>query len=130
MSETAPATDNGHTWNLGPLETKVMEALWSHGALGVRQVIDQLGEPLAYTTIATVLGNLQRKELVQPERTGRSVQYRPRISRGEHGARLLQQALLGTQDREASILHFVESMADEDAQLLRDYLDQRPRGGP
>src|SRR5699024_2867854 len=40
---------------LGALEAQVMDVLWDHGTLTVREVIDHLGGAPAYTTIATVL---------------------------------------------------------------------------
>src|SRR5690606_22822021 len=64
-----------HTMRLGPLEIQVMEVLWSEKSATIRQVITILGQNHAYTTIATVLGNLERKTLVHPLRGhGRTVQ--------------------------------------------------------
>ncbi|MFD0560076.1 putative transcriptional regulator [Stackebrandtia endophytica] len=110
---------------LGTLEQQVMDVLWDHGPLTIRQVITQLTAEPAYTTIATVLSNLERKELVTSERVGRSVHYSARHSRERHAARLMEQALATSKDRAASILHFVDAIGPDDAQLLRDYLTQR-----
>src|SRR5690606_5074104 len=78
---------------LGPLEQQVMEQLWERGELTVRELISQLGDRHAYTTIATVLTNLDRKGLVAHRRVGRSAHYGPRLSRAEHAARLMGEAL-------------------------------------
>ena len=112
---------------LGALEAQVMEVLWDEPDLSVREVIDRLGGSPAYTTIATVLTNLNRKQLVVPQRSGHSTRYRPTVSRVEHAAAVMGHALEASKDREASILHFVETMSPGDLDLLRGYLDQQAR---
>ena len=88
----------------------------------IRDIINALPEPLAYTTIATVLSNLQRKCLVNATREGRSALYGASSSREQHTASLMTHALRSSPDRSASMLHFVESMDSDDAALLRDFL--------
>lgn len=114
---------------LGALEQQVMDALWDHGPHTVREIIERLDGRPAYTTIATVFGNLERKQLVTATRDGRSVRYAARHTRHEHAARLMRHALAASGDRAASILHFIDTIAPSDLQLLRDYLDERD-GGP
>jgi predicted transcriptional regulator len=48
---------------LGPLETEVMEVLWSDGECHVRHVVQRLGRPIAYTTVMTTLDRLFKKNL-------------------------------------------------------------------
>lgn len=110
---------------LGALEAQVMDVLWDHGPGTVREVIGHLPSDPAYTTIATVLTNLDRKGLLTITREKRSTRYSARLSRHEHAATLMEQALDSSRDRAASILHFVDSMPDDDLALLRDYLNRR-----
>jgi len=112
---------------LGSLEQHVMDALWDGGPLSIRDVITRLGEKHAYTTIATVLGNLDRKELVVSEREGRAVKYAARCTREQHTARLMEVALDTSRDRATAILHFVDSIDPHDLKLLRDYLAQQDK---
>ena len=109
---------------LGSLEQQVMDVLWDNGASSVREIIDALPAANAYTTIATVLRNLERKKLVSAQRRRRSVHYSARTSRDEHAANLMNQALASSKDRAASILHFVDTISDDDADLLRRYLER------
>lgn len=102
-----------------------MDLLWEEAGLTVRELIDRLGGTSAYTTIATVLTNLSRKELVTAERSGHSTRYRPALSRAEHTAAVMGYALDASKDRAASILHFVDTMPAGDLDLLREYLDQQ-----
>ena len=114
---------------LGALESQVMDLLWDEGPLTVRQIIEASDNVPAYTTIATVLTNLERKHLVQRDRQGRSVFHTPSISREEHAATLMQKALVNGGDRAASILHFVEGIGAEDVELLRSYLNSKDGRG-
>ncbi|MGO1409829.1 BlaI/MecI/CopY family transcriptional regulator [Microbacterium sp.] len=122
MSEESPSEQPCGPLRLGSLEQQVMDALWDDGALTIRDVITGLGANHAYTTIATVLANLERKQLVAPQRQGRSVKYVARCTRERHAARLMEEALATSHDRAAAILHFVDTIDPGDLQLLRNYL--------
>ncbi len=109
---------------LGALEQQVMELLWTHGASTIRELIGRLPQEPAYTTISTVLRNLDRKQMVVPVRERNAVRYRPRRSRDEHAAVLMEHAWSTSEDRRTSILHFVGGMDPDDLALLRDHLER------
>ncbi|WP_407317258.1 BlaI/MecI/CopY family transcriptional regulator [Isoptericola halotolerans] len=115
---------------LGALEARVMDVLWDCGGCSIRHVIDRLDGRPAYTTIATVLGNLERKGFVEHVRQGRAARYLPVSSREEHAAQVMGHVLESGGDRAASILHFVESMPESDRTLLRDYLTRQEGADP
>ncbi|MFK4760133.1 BlaI/MecI/CopY family transcriptional regulator [Microbacterium sp. ZW T5_45] len=121
--------ERGGPLRLGTLEQQVMDVLWDQAPVSIRELIDSLGGTHAYTTIATVLGNLERKRLVRPEKEGRSVRYAPRCTREMHAARLMEQALSTSNDRATSILHFIHAIDPRDVQLLREYLAGREDDG-
>lgn len=66
---------------LTPLELQIMQALWDEGPGTVAEVQARLTQPLAYTTVQTMLGVLLRKQRVRREMAGRAFVYRPAISR-------------------------------------------------
>src|SRR3954466_14732359 len=68
---------------LGPLEIATMEILWSRGESAVRDVVDRLERPLAYTTIMTTLDRLYKKGLLARRKFERAFLYTPRLSRVE-----------------------------------------------
>ena len=109
---------------LGTLEAQVMDRVWDRPGVTVRDVIEDLSGRPAYTTIATVLTNLERKQLVRRSRNGRHTVYHPVTSREEHAATAMTTALESSRDHAASILHFVQSMPEGDRALLRQYLAQ------
>lgn len=102
-----------------------MDVLWDRGGVTVRQIIDDLPSTPAYTTIATVLRNLERKELVRSRRKGRFVIHLARMTRQEYAAAAMDHALAASGDRAASILHFVGALPAQDRSLLRRYLAQQ-----
>lgn len=114
---------------LGPLESQVLDVLWQDGACTIRQIINSLERELAYTTIATVLGNLERKGLVEPLRgSGKSVKYQAAVGREQHTATVMTHALETGGDRAASMRFFVQSMSAEEIELLRGFLDSSGQG--
>src|SRR5450631_2261059 len=68
---------------LGPLEVTVMEVLWERGKSNVRDVVDRLGRPLAYTTVMTTLDRLFKKGLLARQKADRAFVYIPALSRAE-----------------------------------------------
>ena len=68
-------------WGLGHLEISVMEILWDRGESCVRDVVQRLKRPLAYTTVMTTLDRLFKKGLLNRHRPERAFLYSPRLSR-------------------------------------------------
>lgn len=71
---------------LGSLELAVLRALWAGAPATVRATLERVNErrtePLAYTSVMTVLDRLHDKDLVVRERRGRAWAYTP-VSDGE-----------------------------------------------
>ena len=110
---------------LGQLEAAVMQRLWAADRpVSTREVLEDLQRDrnIAYTTVMTVLDNLHGKGLVGREKQGRAYLYSATVSREEHTAGLLDQVLAQSQDRGATLLHFVGQMSDEDLAELRTAL--------
>lgn len=110
--------------SLGELERAVMNVLWeSDRDMTAREVQDQLADrDLVTTTVLTVLGRLERKQLVRRIRDGRAHHYRPVASREDHVAELMTDALDDASDRGAALARFLGSMSEEERSRLRDLL--------
>ena len=64
------------------LELQIMEVLWRIGAGTVQEVQNSIsGEPLAYTTVQTMLNILHRKGRVKRKLAGKAYTYSPILSR-------------------------------------------------
>jgi predicted transcriptional regulator len=113
---------------LGDLEAAVMSVLWDAAEpMKVRDVLERLdtGRQLAYTTVMTVLDNLHRKHWVQRELHGKAYLYQAAYSREEASARALREVLDSSQDPNAVLTHFIESVSDEETDLLRNALRKK-----
>ena len=56
-------------------EADVMQVLWEHGPSVVAEVRERLSDPLAYTTVLTVLRTLEAKGYVGHDEEGRGHRY-------------------------------------------------------
>lgn len=65
-------------------ELELMDVLWQRGEGTVQEVCDQLGRPLAYTTVMTTLRLLHaKKKVLKRVKRGRAHVYQPVVSREE-----------------------------------------------
>lgn len=107
--------------SLGERELDVMAVLWELGSGTVTEVLEHLGAPLAYTTVLTVLRNLENKEYVTREEEGRAHRYFPRVA--QHAAQKNALSRLVTQlfggSPEALIARLVEQHDVSPEELAR-----------
>ena len=78
---------------LGPLEDKLLRALWSRGHATVRELIEDSAVDGAYTTIETTLDRLYRKDLLARSRQGRAFRYGPKRSEAELNQKIVAEGL-------------------------------------
>lgn len=69
----------------GDRELDVMSILWETGSATVAEVRDRLPAELAYTTVLTILRNLEAKGFVRHEGEGKAHRYFPRLARQAAG---------------------------------------------
>lgn len=77
---------------LGPLESQVIEVLWSAGECTVREVMKRLPTRSAYTTVMTTLVRLFRKGLLERRSVERKFLYSPRMTREQLQRRIATDA--------------------------------------
>jgi BlaI family transcriptional regulator, penicillinase repressor len=65
---------------LGDRELDVMSLLWEHGSGTVSEMREWLPVDLAYTTVLTILRNLESKGFVRHETAGKAHRYFPRVA--------------------------------------------------
>jgi len=108
---------------LGPLEWRVLEALWTRSAsASVRDLQPEFRE-IAYTTLMTTLDRLFRKGVLDRSKQGRAFFYQPRLTRQEfesgRAADALRVALEGNSAELSPLLSFfVRAVGDRDRELL------------
>jgi BlaI family penicillinase repressor len=65
--------------SLGDRELDVMTVLWQHSSGTVTEVLEALNTSLAYTTVLTILRNLEAKGFVSRQEEGRAHRYFPKV---------------------------------------------------
>ena len=115
---------------LSRVELRIMEALWSQGALSVREILESLPARRrpAYTTVQTTVYRLEaKKALRRKKKVGSALIFEAVISRDTAQTRLVDELLdLFGGETQPLMSHLVRtgrlSMADveEARQLLRD----------
>lgn len=80
---------------LTPLESLIMDSLWTMPQSTVRQVQERLqaSKPMAYNTVLTMMRILRDKGFLESEREGRTDVYRAVIGRKQVGKRSLNEVL-------------------------------------
>src|SRR6186997_1442292 len=95
---------------VGERELDVMAVLWELGSGTVTEVRDKLPVDLAYTTVLTILRNLEEKEFVTHKAEGRAHRYFPKVARNAAQrtvvARLVDKLFQGSSEQ--LIAHLVE----------------------
>jgi BlaI family transcriptional regulator, penicillinase repressor len=65
-------------------ELELMDVIWQRGEATVQEVCDQIGRPLAYTTVMTTLRLLHsKKKVLKRVKRGRAHVYQPLVTREE-----------------------------------------------
>ncbi len=111
---------------LGPLEERLLEALWERGHATVRDLLNGDGacQDLAYTTVMTTLDRLFKKKLLSREAEGRAFRYTPRVTREELHREVAGEAFRQLMDASPAsslpLSYLVEILTERDTQLLDD----------
>lgn len=116
----------------GELEAVIMDRIWNREATDsttVRDVFDELAaeRDIAYTTVMSTMDNLHGKGWLARERDGKAYRYWPTLSREEHSARLMREALEGGGQPDLVLSHFVDQMSAEESAGLRAALRRLSR---
>jgi predicted transcriptional regulator len=114
----------------GELEAVVMERIWDRdGTTTVREIFDELAveREIAYTTVMSTMDNLHTKGWLARERDGKAYRYWPTLTREQHSAQLMRDALDGGGRSDLVLTHFLEQISPEESARLRDALQRLAR---
>ena len=111
---------------LGPLEQRLLEALWARGSATVRELLEDGHQDLAYTTVMTTLDRLFKKNVLTREPERRAFRYTARFTRQElhreAAGDALRRLLDASPGRALPLSYLVEILTEHDSQLLDDLL--------
>lgn len=119
---------------VGERELDVMAVLWELGSGTVTEVRDKLPVDLAYTTVLTILRNLEEKEFVTHKSEGRAYRYFPKVARNAAQrtvvARLVDKLFQGSPEQLIAHLVEGESLTADELKRLRAQLAVQAERAP
>lgn len=109
---------------LGERELDVISVLWEMGSGTVAEVRERLSTPLAYTTVLTILRNLEAKKFVRHTGDGKAHRYHPVLKRSQVGRSMLKRLITtvfqGSPDQLMTHLVSAHELSPEELARLRD----------
>ena len=114
----------------GELEAVVMDRIWNRDeTTTVREIFDELAaeREIAYTTVMSTMDNLHTKGWLARERDGKAYRYWPALTREQHSAQLMREALDGGGRSDLVLTHFLEQISPEESARLREALQRLAR---
>lgn len=109
----------------GALEHDIMTVLWTADSpLQAGDINARLGSELAYTSVATVLGRLHSKGLVERTESGRAFAYRAAIDESQLAVRRIGEVLSSASDKAQVLAGFLGSLSKKDIKALRAMLGE------
>lgn len=66
------------------VEEETMQAVWRTGEGNIKTFMEKLDEPAPYTTIASVIKNLEKKGYLSSRLVGNAYLYKPDVSEAEY----------------------------------------------
>ena len=112
-----------------PRELDVMSILWDLGSATVAEVQERIGDPLAYTTVLSVLRTLKDKGFVRHEAEGRAHRYYALMDWTAAGRqelrRLVKKVFKGSPELLLVQLVSDRGMDERELRRLRQLVDER-----
>jgi predicted transcriptional regulator len=125
MSDRSRPTRSHLDTVFGPLETRVLNVLWSRSSAACVRDLQPDFPGVAYTTLMTTLDRLFRKGVLLRSKSGRAFFYQPRSSQDELRTQLAGSAFATMLPGNASAVRpilsqFVDAVGERDLGLLDD----------
>lgn len=121
------------TISLGAVQRRIMRVLWDEGEATARRITDVLskGEPLAHSTVQTLLRQLVKKKAIAFERRDRTFVFRPLIDEAQASLSaaqsLLERVFHGSISGLVAQLLDSESVPPEELERLRALIETRAK---
>ena len=118
---------------LGKVQLRIMNVLWDRGEATARQITDELNEtePIAHSTVQTLLRGLMEKGAVTHETRGRTFVFRPTVAEDKVRKNATRELLSRVFDGSASDLvsHLLknEKISKQELDEIRKMINEKSR---
>ena len=114
---------------LTPQEEQLMIAIWKVGEGHVKGYMEHMPNPGPYTTVASTIKNLEKKEYIAGRLFGNTYVYKPLVSEeeykkkfmGRNNKRRLAILIKGSLSRENQFFHYTPLQSVQEMRQLVDY---------
>ena len=116
---------------LTKLELQIMQVIWKRGTSNVNAVQAGLEQPLAYTTVQTMLNILHRKGKLKRRLRGRAYEYSAKVTEAKalhHAVRDLVDRMFGGSSEEL-VMSLIKSRQIDAGKIARLSKELDERGG-
>ena len=114
----------------GGLESEVLATLWAADTpLTAGDVVDCLGDDLAYNTVQTILARLHGKGAVHREQVGRAHAYTPVLDEAGLAANRMRAMLDRGGDHAAVLTRFLGTLTPDEEATLAQLLNRHQAAG-
>jgi len=115
----------GSTGQFGPLEGRVLQALWDRGADASVRDLQPAFPEMAYPTLMTTMDRLHRKGMLERTKQGRAFVYRPAVTQAQFATSRATEAVRVVFEGDGAAVgslmsFFVDAVGDRDRELLDD----------
>lgn len=118
---------------IGNVQLKIMRVLWEYGEATARQITDAVSkqEPVAHSTIQTLLRKLEVKNAIAYEERDRTFVFRPLVSESEITQtatnELLSRVFHGSLSGLVAHVLENEDISDDEMAKLRQLVDEKSK---
>lgn len=121
------------TTQLGRVQLLIMQVLWDRSRATAREITDQINhaEPIAHSTVQTLLRGLEEKGAVDHDTEGRTFTFFPLVAESDFKQSatqdLLQRVFGGSVERLVTHLLESESISGDELAELRKLINRQSR---
>jgi BlaI family transcriptional regulator, penicillinase repressor len=121
---------------MGKVQLKIMRVLWERGRVNAREITEELNreEPIAHSTVQTLLRKLETKGAVGHDVTDRTFVFFPRVAEEKvrRGAThdLIERVFGGSPAELMSYLLQNERVSSDELQEIRRLIDEQTKKSP
>jgi len=110
-------------------EEPVMQAIWQTGEANVKTFMDSLTDPPPYTTVASVVKNLERKGYVSSRLLGNAYLYKPVITEADYKKKFMGSVVKDYFDNSyKEMVNFFVEQKKLSAKELKEIIDMIEKG--
>lgn len=111
------------------VEEETMQAIWRTGEGPIKSFMENMDDPAPYTTVASVVKNLEKKGFVSSRLIGNAYLYKPAIGEEEYKKRFMSNVVKEYFDNSyKELVNFFVEQKKLSARELKEILDLIEKG--